>query len=229
MDTVKLPKKRKPITDFSSHSVGPKLDSLASGTGEKGESTGSGTGEPHGLVIDPDDLINRSYLMDPNDEGEKFRATIMEKIVDHQATIDNDPEKLKFLIRVGNDKADEIRTYNEVLDYINREAEHDLDPDQQTWRFKEITAHEGPLKPGDPSYKGSSYNVMIAWEDGTHTFEPLHIFAADAPEECARYAKAHGLLDMPGWKRFRKLAKREKQLLRMLNQAKLPYALVQRW
>ena len=30
-----------------------------------------------------------------------------------------------------------------------------------------------------------------------------------------------GLLDLPGWKRFKNIAKREKKMIRMLNQAKL--------
>ena len=35
------------------------------------------------------------------------------------------------------------------------------------------------------------------------------------------YAKKVGLLDTPGWKRFKSIAKSEKKLTRMLNQAKL--------
>ena len=38
---------------------------------------------------------------------------------------------------------------------------------------------------------------------------------------CALYAKENGLLDTPGWKQFKRIAKREKVLTRMLNQAKL--------
>jgi hypothetical protein len=87
--------------------------------------------------------------------------------------------------------------------------------------FKDIVAHEGPLKPGDPSYKGSSYNVLVEWEDGSKTFEPLTTMGADSPVVCAMYGKRMGLLDQPGWKRFKNIAKREKKMLRMINQAKL--------
>ena len=38
---------------------------------------------------------------------------------------------------------------------------------------------------------------------------------------CALYAKRNGLLDTPGWKQFKRLAKREKVLIRMLKQTKL--------
>ena len=40
-------------------------------------------------------------------------------------------------------------------------------------------------------------------------------------QQRAIYARDHDLLDKPSWKRFARLAKREKKLLRLQNQAKL--------
>jgi hypothetical protein len=62
---------------------------------------------------------------------------------------------------------------------------------------------------------------VIAWEDGSQTFELLHVITADAPVVCAQYAQRAGLLEEPGWKRFQKIAKREKKILRQVKQAKL--------
>ena len=45
--------------------------------------------------------------------------------------------------------------------------------------------------------------------------------AQNSPVECAKYAKDNGLLDVPGWKRFKKIAKKEKKLIRALNKSKL--------
>lgn len=39
-----------------------------------------------------------------------------------------------------------------------------------------------------PNYNGSSYNIMVEWEDGSTTFEPLSVIAADDPVTCAVYA-----------------------------------------
>ena len=61
----------------------------------------------------------------------------------------------------------------------------------------------------------------MKWSDGSITYEPLSVIGADSPVTVAIYAKKNGLLDTPGWKRFKRLAKREKKLLRMVNQAKL--------
>ncbi len=67
-------------------------------------------------------------------------------------------------------------------------------------------AHEGPLRPTDPSYKGSKYNIMIEWENGEITSKPLTLIAADDPITCAIYAKENGLLNLDGWKRFKGIA-----------------------
>jgi hypothetical protein len=62
---------------------------------------------------------------------------------------------------------------------------------------------------------------MIEWENGEITTEPLSNIAQDDPVTCAIYARDNGLLELPGWKRFQKLARRQKRLFRMANQAKL--------
>ena len=38
---------------------------------------------------------------------------------------------------------------------------------------------------------------------------------------CAIYAKENGLLDLPGWKQFKSIARRQKKFTCMVNQAKL--------
>ena len=53
------------------------------------------------------------------------------------------------------------------------------------------------------------------------THEPLGIIAADDSVTCAIHANENNLLDKPGWRRFKRIAKRQKKLFRMANQAKL--------
>ena len=73
----------------------------------------------------------------------------------------------------------------------------------------------------DPNYKGSKCNVVIEWENGKITSEPLSIIGADDPVTSANYARHNNLLDEPGWARFKRLVKREKKLIRLGKQAKL--------
>ena len=79
------------------------------------------------------------------------------------------------------------------------------------WRFKAITGKR------HPNYNSSPCNLRIEWENGEITNEPLNIIAADDPASCAICGRDHGLLELPSWKRFKSLAKREKKLLRALN------------
>ena len=89
------------------------------------------------------------------------------------------------------------------------------------WRFKSITGHQGPLSKVDIAYRGSRYNVLVNWETGESMYEPLHIITADDPVSCVIYVKEHNLLEQEGWKRFKRLARRQKKLIRLPNQAKL--------
>ena len=89
------------------------------------------------------------------------------------------------------------------------------------WKFQRIVSHQGPLVASHPDYNGSSFNVIIEWENGETTKEPLQAIAKDDPVTCAIYAKDHGLLNEPGWKQFRSIARRQKKFTRMVNQVKL--------
>jgi hypothetical protein len=89
------------------------------------------------------------------------------------------------------------------------------------WKFKRIVTHQGPLTGNHSDYNGSTYNLTIEWENGETTNEPLKVIAKDDPVTCAIYAKDNGLLDLPGWKQFKSIAKRQKTFTRMVNQAKL--------
>ena len=110
----------------------------------------------------------------------------------------------------------EVLTYNEILEYIAKNKEQDADQ-AIVWEFKRIAGHQGPLKKGDPGYNGSKFNVLVEWETGESTYEPLNVIAVT----CTIYAKEKGLLNEPGWRRFKLITKCESHLLRMMNQAKL--------
>ena len=167
-------------------------------------------------VFKPEDLIGRTFLMDEQNDGQRFRARIVKLIEDHESDLDDNPTRIKFVCSINNDQAEEVFAYNELLDYISQDEESEI-----VWKFKRIVSHEGPLKRGDHGYNGSAYNVMIEWENGEITAAPLRAIAADDPVTCDIYARENGLLETPGWTRFKKIAAREKKFVRMVKQAKL--------
>ena len=172
-------------------------------------------------VFDPIDIIGRTFLSEPQEDGQRFRVRIVRALDDHVRELSQQPDRLQFVCSVNDDQFEEIMSYNDILQHLERtQAEDDVDGNT-VWRFKRISGHQGPLSRNDPDYKGSSYNVQVEWENGEVTYEPLSIIAADDPVTCAIYAREQNLLHVPGWTRFKKIAQREKKLLRMVNQAKL--------
>ena len=73
-----------------------------------------------------------------------------------------------------------------------------------------ITFFTPPRLSGKFLLKGCKFNVVVEWETGEKTYEPLSILAADDPVTCATYAKENDLLHIEGWKRLRDLARRDK-------------------
>jgi hypothetical protein len=165
--------------------------------------------------LDPADLIGRSFLKD-QDNGERHRIQIVQLMDDHLEQVEQHPERVKFLCKIREDDHEELIAYNEILTYLEAQEQN-----EGLWKFRHIVGHEGPLNKSHPDYNGSLYNVQIEWENGEITSEPLNVIAPDDPVTCAIYARENSLLDLPGWKRFKSIAKREKKYLRMVNQAKL--------
>ena len=129
----------------------------------------------------PDDLIGRTFLLPPNQKGERHRASIKQKAIeishkldeDHTAMLDN----INFLLDVGQGRSQAIISYNQVLNFLKKENQDD----DTLYKFRAITDHHGPLKKNDPNYNGSPYNVMVEYKTGEITEEPLSIIAKDDP------------------------------------------------
>jgi hypothetical protein len=128
---------------------------------------------------------------------------------------------MKFICEVPNSTVDEIITYNEIFDYIEREENEIQNDTEQLYKFRRISAHQGPLRTSDMDYKGSTYNFLVEWETGESTYEPLDLIASDDPITCAEYALKHNLLDETGWKQFRHYTRNKNKLDRIVNQTKV--------
>ena len=103
----------------------------------------------------------------------------MAKIIDiddHGQTL----EDIKFKQKINKDQAEEIMSYNQLMDYIQKGTDAEEDPDS-LFKFRDIVAHQGPLESTDPNHKGSKYNVMVEWESGEVTYEPPTLISKDDP------------------------------------------------
>jgi hypothetical protein len=85
----------------------------------------------------------------------------------------------------------------------------------------EPTTYQFRTRPLPLSHLIPQTTLLIEWENVEITKDPVKIIAADDPVTCAIYARENGLLDQPGWKRFKHIAKNEKKFTGTVNQAKL--------
>jgi hypothetical protein len=149
-------------------------------------------------AIDPKDLIGSTFLKDTEADGQRFRARFVRAIIDNDAELQKGPCYTKFLCEVDGEVADEIYSQNQILDFIERDNLDIENDTKQLYRFRRISAHQGPLCTSDKDYKGSTYNVLIEWETVETTYEPFDMIANDDPITCADNAEQNGLLDTPG-------------------------------
>ena len=170
-------------------------------------------------IINFDDLLGRTFLLPMDENGERKRATISEHVKDlYQQQVSRE-DQLRFKLKIDGDQLDDLISSNQLMEYL--EDKTDTGPlEDGLYRFKCIKDHKGPYTSSDPEYNGSSYNLLIEWETGEQTWEPLSNIIASDPYTCAVYAKEHDLLNTPGWKLLKRHARTARRLIRTLKKSK---------
>ena len=136
----------------------------------------------------PEQLIGQTFLYDTTG-GQRVRSEVVRKLATLDAT---NHQNIKFLVKTGD--VEEVMGYVELSDAIEEQIQDEVDHPDKYWTYKSILDHEGPLRPGSPTYKGLMYNVLVLWEDNTKTWEPLNIVIKDDPVQVAGYALDKNLL-----------------------------------
>ena len=74
-------------------------------------------------TFDPSDLIGRTFLLPPEENGERHRAKVTRQVVE---IIDRDNgqriENINFILDIGNGKVEELISYNQLLFYRSTES-----------------------------------------------------------------------------------------------------------
>ena len=76
-------------------------------------------------TFDPSDLIGRTFLLPPEENGERHRAKVTRQVVE---IIDQDNgqriENINFLLDTGNGKVEELISYNQLLEHLENAQDH---------------------------------------------------------------------------------------------------------
>ena len=163
--------------------------SINSNAQDKYPDDGERVSPPMDVLVSPEDLVGRTLLMDPEPDGQRFCTNIIEMIDKHNNELNKDPEQLKFFCKMDQDGREELLTYHQILDHLDRNAENPV-----VWKYKCIISHQGVLKPGDKDNNGSTCNVMPTQEGGKITTEHLKVVGKYDLVACAIYAKEDNFL-----------------------------------
>jgi hypothetical protein len=72
------------------------------------------------VTIDPKDLIGQIFLKESEPDGQKASDRIIQTIVDKQHDLKQNSEYIELICELRNSNVDEILTYNEILDHIEK-------------------------------------------------------------------------------------------------------------
>jgi hypothetical protein len=131
--------------------------------------------------IDPDDLSGYHFVKEVN--GDQYRAEVIGRLEDTD----------KFRLQIGEEgNREELIEYNDLLEAIERDLNDSPDDGERLWTFSDILNHR--------TYQGKQ-EVLVKWDIGEETWEPLTLMRTQDPVTVAKYAKDNSLLETPGcWK-----------------------------
>jgi hypothetical protein len=157
--------------------------------------------KPH---FDPLSISGLTFLRDREVDGTVHCARILEQLPPEGSdSIDDD---YLYCIKLGDGSCKDIMTYRQILEHLERQAESNLNnnsSDEKLWIFVSIEDHQ---------HVDNNWQILVQWEDGSKTWEPLNVIAKDDPVTAATYDNDQGLLDLPGWKRFQQFARSKKKI-----------------
>ena len=140
------------------------------------------------LYIDPEQLIDKIVEFDDKPKG--VHAMVKERINEGQYRI------------IYTDGKNELFTYQEIIDNLNKELEEDI----ERWTYDDVSDHR---------WKKGNLEVLIKWDTGEMSWEPIQMIKRDDPITLMKYAKEKGLLGKLEWRWVKRYVKNTKKLNRM--------------
>lgn len=162
------------------------------------------------MNIDTSALLGRTFINDPDTNGEQVRAKIEDIAPTGDWTADRKQRLFRFRASIGEKRYEKVLTYNKMLEWCDRDMHLD--------GYYEI---DGILNHRKDKNAGLGYMVQVKWGDGTITWNDLKMTFNDDPVTVSLYAQRNKLLETEGWKRCKRYVSNQKKLSRMINQARL--------
>ena len=156
-------------------------------------------------TIDVESLLERTFITEPDKHGDQHRATIEGFEETKDKTADGTELLYKFKCKVGREQFEQIQTYNQMLQWVDQDIHHD----PKVENIMAILHHRRA---------GAKWELLVEWEESVvPTWVPFDSVYSIDPATVAIYGRRNKLLDKPGWKRLKRLARNTKKLARMVH------------
>ena len=129
-------------------------------------------------------------------------------------------QHLSYNLGADTGKMEEIISYSQLVDHLEATANKENETNADLYKLRSLIGHQGPPMAPNPNLKRCKYNVLVEWDTGEKTHEPLPVLAADDPVTCASYTKGNGISHIDGLAKFKNLAKRNKHDLSCITSPK---------
>ena len=71
-------------------------------------------------------LSDAVFFTNIQEDGQRFHATVVKKIQDMENELEQGKERIKFLCKLNNGEREELLTYEQIVDFLNRDAENQV-------------------------------------------------------------------------------------------------------
>jgi hypothetical protein len=94
-----------------------------------------GEGKANVSIIDPNDLVDCTFLLPQQEDGQWFQAHIVKALNDYDSDLGTQPDHIRFLCLAKDGDFEEILSYSELMDSLESQE----DGEGNIWKFCWIT------------------------------------------------------------------------------------------
>ena len=109
---------------------------------------------PFSASFNPTELIGRSFLT-TNEDGTRTAGEIVDYIENFEDALEGNPDRMKFKVKVGEKKFEEMLDYQSIYDFVEDATQND----DGTYNFRRIVGHR-------TRGEGKTENIFNYWSFG---------------------------------------------------------------
>ena len=123
-------------------------------------------------------------LLPLDKNGERKQTTMSDHVHTLDQTQASEEDQLRLKLKVDGEQLDDLISYNQLIEY-SEDTQDTRQTEDGLYKFKSIQDHRCSYSSFYPEYLGSSYNLLVEWENGEMTWEHQSNIIIDDTYSCA--------------------------------------------